>query len=642
MTTKLNVFTTKLASTSDARLQASGTEQECVLCRLWRITNPGENLKCDECSRKAALSSEATFSPEIIEQFGTEQVVTPIALQVEPANTLSLEHVSNRNGSGRCSACEISAFLAQDPTRTCASCTLDMSSPESPSAASKIKRSCARRPPTKLESHALRCLKKWLRENSSNPYPDVDTKRDLAQQCGITEKQVTTWFTNARARRRVANYTEKSGSGLEEGTWTMDESGMRVAPFLDSSSAHQGSESSRHIGNDGSQKPSSSRRGKKKDYSHLGPPSPASERKLAKPFVPALETIPQDNRAPNMWQCTFCYQNVAPKSWRRHEETQHRPKRKWTCLHTGPLLHLPAPCSSQLTPSCAFCMLQNPSEEHLRDSHRIHECMAKPEEDRTFLRPDHLRQHVKNFHQATLSDSVRDLWRRDGGGSSMRKDSIEHWTCGFCALQISTWDARQTHISGHFKNGATMSEWKCRDPSSSSSSSSPCPLSSSSSSNAVARASRKRRTSSDGDPNVIAKLARNITGLSIRQQSLAACADDHHDECNLDSTHQQQPHLKTEDEASSVLPPDILFTSFTTGVYGEALDFAGTESAAEDDDMFASYFADAEDFWLGMEGGDEDGFVDFWEERDRGGAGHVYACMHASLFLFYYFWVGSI
>jgi hypothetical protein len=84
------------------------------------------------------------------------------------------------------------------------------------------------------------------------------------------------------------------------------------------------------------------------------------------------------------------------------------------------------------------------------------ECAHKTEDERTFLRPDHLRQHVKNFHKATLSEKVRDMWRKDGPG----KNTDEGWQCGFCDESLQTWDIRETHIAGHFKDGLTMANWE--------------------------------------------------------------------------------------------------------------------------------------------------------------------------------------
>jgi hypothetical protein len=150
-----------------------------------------------------------------------------------------------------------------------------------------------------------------------------------------------------------------------------------------------------------------------------------------------------------MWQCTFCYQHLAPESWCRHEETQHYPKYRWTCLATGPRLR-----QTDGSSMCAFCQRKDPDEDHLLSSHRIQDCSAKTEDERTFLRPDHLQQHVRNFHKSSLSDQGRDRWRRDG-----RKEN-EWWMCGFCNEKLTAWDMRQTHIAGHFKEGFTMASWQ--------------------------------------------------------------------------------------------------------------------------------------------------------------------------------------
>jgi hypothetical protein len=34
------------------------------------------------------------------------------------------------------------------------------------------------------------------------------------------------------------------------------------------------------------------------------------------------------------------------------------------------------------------------------------------------------------------------------------------WICGFCHVLLPTWDARATHIAGHFKAGQTMADWQ--------------------------------------------------------------------------------------------------------------------------------------------------------------------------------------
>lgn len=64
---------------------------------------------------------------------------------------------------------------------------------------------------------------------------------------------------------------------------------------------------------------------------------------------------------------------------------------------------------------------------------------------------------MRNFHKASLLGLLRDKWRRDG-----KKSEEQGWTCGFCGVGLGTWDKRETHIAGHFKDGRTMAEW--RDP----------------------------------------------------------------------------------------------------------------------------------------------------------------------------------
>jgi hypothetical protein len=537
LTTRLNVFTTKVGSSTGLQFPASSSSRDaCVTCQLWDITNPGENLKCDECSGRASVT------PEIVHRLDEQ----PKAKDATPQ-----DNRSERRLTARCSACEISELIDSVHFVACASCTpnLDTLSPPLPIKPSGVKRSSTRRPPTKLESHALRILQGWLRENRSNPYPNTDTKRSLAERCGITEKQVNTWFTNARARRTLVNPADQSTPASEdEGSRKPRLSSVAsTAAFDHSISAsyatpfnYRGSDAPHSVTNSFNQTGTiSCRRGKKKDYGQISLISHAPQQASLMPPAPLSETTISTEKEPDMWQCTFCYQQVARKSWRRHEETQHRPKRKWTCLHTGPTLTLPSRSSTSTV--CVFCMTSNPSEEHLERSHRITECSQKSEDDRTFLRPDHLRQHVKNFHKSSLKDAVRDAWRREGLG----KDFPENWTCGFCAQDLKSWDARETHIAGHFKHSLTMADWdgfvRPDEP------------------------SKKRPTSSEGRPSVFAKLARTLTGRSMRQQQQQPQPP------NYNFLNTFDPIPTSADAIKSTVPllPDMLFDSFMADVCGD-------------------------------------------------------------------------
>ncbi|KAF1945746.1 hypothetical protein EJ02DRAFT_431262 [Clathrospora elynae] len=475
VTTKLNVFTTNVCSGTNLRLSAYSEKQDdCVTCQLWDITNPGQNLKCDDCSDKTL------FAPEALDPFSEHKISESAVPRLHIPKVSRPKGRSRFENAARCSACEIAALI--DPTQpvTCNSCDTspDLLSPIPLRQPSEVKRSCARRP-SKLQQHALRCLQGWLRDNRNNPYPGADTKRSLAIKCGITEKQVNTWFTNARARRLVRPTDRFNRGSEDEGPSASGLSSVASTPIYTvntpisygTSFDRRCSDTSNLTANGANPtSPTMSRKGKKKDYGQMSIVTPVEQQSPPIPPLPVIVTpIEQQSPpipplpliAPRMrsegeqetWQCTFCYQKIAPKSWRRHEETQHRPKRKWTCLLTGPRMIIPS--RSDASTSCAFCKARNPSDEHFLQSHRITECMKKSEVDRTFLRPDHLRQHVKNFHKAPLEDTVRDLWKKDGP----EKDVVENWVCGFCAQDCKTWDMRETHIARHFKDGMTMADW---------------------------------------------------------------------------------------------------------------------------------------------------------------------------------------
>ncbi|KAF3038434.1 hypothetical protein E8E11_005994 [Didymella keratinophila] len=117
-----------------------------------------------------------------------------------------------------------------------------------------------------------------------------------------------------------------------------------------------------------------------------------------------------------------------------------------------------SPSESSTSTICAFCELLDPDDDHFQYYHRVGDCMCKAEHERTFGRPDHLQQHARNFHKCEkpLTELVRDAWRMDGPGSVDDKS----WTCGFCQEILPNWDARATHIAGHFKAGMSMTQWR--------------------------------------------------------------------------------------------------------------------------------------------------------------------------------------
>lgn len=400
----------------------------------------------------------------------------------------------------RCSACELSTLINPSGPSTCVSCLRGsraqlQSTPNTPISDLNIKRSRAGRN-SKLPLAALNKLQAWLDAHQENPYPSAEEKRQLATECGITEKQVTTWFTNARARQLSPLDTWLSSASEEEGaTESAIASAAETSPgftYLSSnwSSTAGGASATRRAGSisgssafsaPGVARPQPSRRGKKKNYRRTNAAAQNTLQSFVSPNQSPIDTIEPPSGDQEMWQCTFCYRHLVPKSWRRHEETQHRPRAHWTCMLTGPRLSIPQrtdanpaasasggnnPSSTRTSGSktyCAFCMTPDPSEAHFHTSHRISECAKRPLIERTFYRPDHLRQHIRNFHGATLYDVVQARWKRSPDEVERKKGETgvdEGWVCGFCGEGLRTWSVRETHIAGHFKDGMTMASWK--------------------------------------------------------------------------------------------------------------------------------------------------------------------------------------
>jgi hypothetical protein len=52
----------------------------------------------------------------------------------------------------------------------------------------------------RLPEHADRLLKTWLLENVHHPFPDDDQKDDRALRTGLTYRQISNYFINARRR----------------------------------------------------------------------------------------------------------------------------------------------------------------------------------------------------------------------------------------------------------------------------------------------------------------------------------------------------------------------------------------------------------------------------------------------------------
>ena len=162
--------------------------------------------------------------------------------------------------------------------------------------------------------------------------------------------------------------------------------------------------------------------------------------------------------ADRKFQCTWCFRGFERADvWKRHEESEHCPQTEWVCMLTGPPGY-----NRGEEPYCVFCDQPNVSKIHLEAKHRALTCFKKPEKDRRFARKDYLLQHLKQVHHTVhgtrhnLSACI-EQWRRP---LDPRPPESRVWKCGFCQVNIFTWDTRARHIAKHFHDGADMTQWK--------------------------------------------------------------------------------------------------------------------------------------------------------------------------------------
>ena len=100
---------------------------------------------------------------------------------------------------------------------------------------------------------------------------------------------------------------------------------------------------------------------------------------------------------------------------------------------------------------CVYCDLESPSDDHL-SSHRMSECCEKPLAAREFHRKDHLRQHLRQVHKADNFTKAMGEWKSQVVNIRSR--------CGFCKETFQLWSERNDHLAEHFRNGASMKNWK--------------------------------------------------------------------------------------------------------------------------------------------------------------------------------------
>jgi hypothetical protein len=335
----------------------------------------------------------------------------------------------------------------------------------------------------RLPLKAVLILDDWFELHKNKPYPSEEEKSQLMLITGLNRNQVNNWFMNARKRRQSQQGPFDawlSGPSDSEGASEQDialaakdftppfapVNNRPLRPISFCSSGSSDASAFDHCPEARWQGPR--RQGRRTRYwgchSSVSSTNVGSEidrfssrealsipENISIDELPIIAVEPKAKAKPSAkFECTFCRAKLNPKSWKRHEESHHLPRREWTCLADGKFL--------QLDGTCVFCRKVIPPSDAFHHpeqcTHRMSECMNKTLSQRSFYRKEHVSQHVRGFHLASLNSKMLSEWE------SNKKEAERFWKCGFCGDDIYGWDARATHIANHFRKGLDMSTWR--------------------------------------------------------------------------------------------------------------------------------------------------------------------------------------
>ncbi|KAH8694244.1 hypothetical protein BGW36DRAFT_256662, partial [Talaromyces proteolyticus] len=335
-----------------------------------------------------------------------------------------------------------------------------------------------------------RVLQNWFYRHQEYPYPTEEQKTSLAQESGLSKRQVSNWFANAR-RRHKQHFKQKetlhvyrSGSPMPrtDGFALMtpmerwkssppeDEPVSKSTIRKAIASTNYNGEARNIIGgprleystDDSTSHPSSS-------MSSFGTGRSESSESLSSAWSyqssngnwPSLHATSPGIK---MNGCTFCrYSAKKRHDWVRHEKSIHLSLESWCCTPdleaVRQATELPSvEIESQNSPVCALCG-QDSSPTHCEDAHDFGLCADRPLSERTFGRKDHLWQHLHKFHHCNgrnippqVVEGLDKLCRTERHEVPSR--------CGFCEATLQTWDQRADHLAAHFKHGFRMSQWR--------------------------------------------------------------------------------------------------------------------------------------------------------------------------------------
>ncbi|KFA56089.1 hypothetical protein S40293_00186 [Stachybotrys chartarum IBT 40293] len=324
----------------------------------------------------------------------------------------------------------------------------------------------------RITARSIRILKDWALAHRDSPYPSDLEKQVLGEQTGLSKAQVTNWFSNARRRglvptRMSSPNTGRSGpasvptrpptpavnipvslkSPMQRWVESPPENeGASVAAISRAVAVGIRKSSVTSFGTSYSSGDSSASAHSHSSLSLSGSLRPKSRSgRKRQAWRRGREKPQHDVRKP--FQCTFCTETFRTKyDWQRHENSQHLPLERWICMPNGPRHY----SRNENACSCVFCGLENPDDGHL-ETHNSSACQSRFVHDRVFNRKDHLRQHLKLFHNTKFVEETMGEWKIPIPAVRSR--------CGFCGLLLDSWEDRVHHLGDHFKKGKTMADW---------------------------------------------------------------------------------------------------------------------------------------------------------------------------------------
>ncbi|KAF2814275.1 uncharacterized protein BDZ99DRAFT_495793 [Mytilinidion resinicola] len=361
-------------------------------------------------------------------------------------------------------------------------------------------------------------IKAWFEAHSFRPYPTKEEEQSLIEQTGLNIQQVKRCLTNLRARTKkkgvvIAHCSSPSEIQYEytandnhlcrdlltsRTTSTGEWLGMPVSPAESQSSPSGNSlttntssprvleeglsgslpiSSFPHRGDSPRNFPASPPGLPQFQSLNMGALRSVPGRKGKKPLIPlpvmfAGESTPEPNTISNslpsglqkrIFHCTFCFKHLKDRyEWKRHEASEVFAT-KWICMPQN---------TAVSNGTCVFCDTA-PTYMPYACAHNIEPCLAKPLHDRTFGRKDQLKQHIQQVHlppdqnprasqvptrakKSRASLQIPPLWKLDCNAIDLRPGAL--W-CGFCKTDLDTWTQRVEHVSAHFQNGATITDW---------------------------------------------------------------------------------------------------------------------------------------------------------------------------------------